>query len=81
MPSCVREYSTAIAFDAVTRLATSPVDSRLRRVLVSMRCENPSEVATQLPVPARPFFKREQNLRCPSADEDGGRLSIPASSS
>jgi hypothetical protein len=39
VPSCVREYSTAIAFDAVTRLATSPVDSRLRRVLVSMRCE------------------------------------------
>jgi hypothetical protein len=39
VPSCVREYSTAIAFDAVTRLATSHVNSRLRRVLVSMRCE------------------------------------------
>ena len=80
MPSCVREYSTAIAFDAVTRLATSPVDSRLRRVLVSMRCETLPRWRRNS-VPARPFFKREQNLRCPSADEDGGRLSIPASSS
>ena len=38
-PSCVNEYSTATAFDPVTRLAINPVDSRLRRVLVSMRWE------------------------------------------
>jgi hypothetical protein len=39
LPSCVKEYSTAMAFDLVTRLAINPVDSRLRRVLVSIRCE------------------------------------------
>jgi len=38
-PSRVNEYSTAIAFDFVTRLSINPVDSRLRRVLVSIRCE------------------------------------------
>jgi len=38
-PSCVKEYSTAMAFDLVTRLAINPVDSRLRRVLVSIRWE------------------------------------------
>jgi hypothetical protein len=39
LPSLVKEYSTAMAFDLVTCLATNPVDSRLRRLLVSMRCE------------------------------------------
>jgi hypothetical protein len=39
LPSCVKEYSTAMAFDLVTRLAINPVDSRLRRVLVSIRWE------------------------------------------
>jgi len=39
LPIWVKEYSTAMAFDLVSRLAISPVDSRLRRVLVSMRCE------------------------------------------
>jgi hypothetical protein len=32
-PSWVKEYSTAMAFDFVTRLAINPVDSRLPRVL------------------------------------------------
>jgi hypothetical protein len=37
LPSLVKEYSTATVFDLVTRLATNPLDSRLRSVLVSMR--------------------------------------------
>ena len=40
-PSPVKEYSTAMVFDLVTRLLISPVDSRLRKVLVSMRWETP----------------------------------------
>jgi hypothetical protein len=39
LPIFVKEYSTAIAFDLVTRRPISPVYSRLRRVLVSMRWE------------------------------------------
>ena len=39
LPSSVNEYSTATAFDCVTCLAIKPADSRLRRVLVSIRCE------------------------------------------
>ena len=39
LPSWVKEYSTAMAFDVVTRLAINPVDSSLRRVLVSIRWE------------------------------------------
>jgi hypothetical protein len=38
-PSLVNEYSTAMALHCVTRLAIKPADSRLRRVLVSMRCD------------------------------------------
>jgi hypothetical protein len=41
LPSLVNEYSTAMDFDLVTRLAINPVDSRLRRFLVSIRCETP----------------------------------------
>jgi hypothetical protein len=40
-PIGVREYSTAGDFDTVTHLATNPVDSRLRSVLVRIRCEMP----------------------------------------
>jgi hypothetical protein len=39
IPRCVNEYSTAMAFDFVTRRAIKPADSRLRSVLVSIRCE------------------------------------------
>ena len=39
LPILVNEYSTAMDFDLVTRLAINPVDSRLRRVLVSIRWE------------------------------------------
>ena len=39
LPSLVSEYSTVMAFDFVTRLPIKPADSRLRRVLVSMRCD------------------------------------------
>jgi hypothetical protein len=39
LPRLVNEYSTVMAFDCVTRLAIKPADSRLRRVLVSMRCD------------------------------------------
>jgi hypothetical protein len=34
-PRSVKEYSTAMAFDLVTRLAIKPADSRLRSVLVA----------------------------------------------
>src|SRR5215469_293045 len=36
-PSLVKEYSTAMDFDFVTRLAINPADSRSRRFFVSMR--------------------------------------------
>ena len=39
LPSLLNEYSTAMRFDPVARLTTKPVDSRLRRVLVSIRCD------------------------------------------
>jgi hypothetical protein len=39
LPSFVREYSTAMDLDRVTRLSINPVDSRLRSVLVSILCE------------------------------------------
>jgi hypothetical protein len=39
LPSLLKEYSTEMGFDLVMRLAINPVDSRLRRVLVSMRWE------------------------------------------
>src|SRR5215469_4559270 len=42
LPTGVREYSTATDFDVVTRLATNPADSKLRSVLVRIRCETPS---------------------------------------
>jgi hypothetical protein len=47
--SLLSEYSTAMGFELVTRLAIRPVDSRLRRVV--------SEVAAQFPVPVRPLLK------------------------
>lgn len=49
LPSFVKEYSTAVVFDVVTRLATNPVDSRLRSVLVSMRCETNSRLRRNSP--------------------------------
>jgi hypothetical protein len=39
LPHFLNEYSTAIGFDLVTHLRIKPVDSRLRRVLVSIRCD------------------------------------------
>jgi hypothetical protein len=39
LPSFVKEYSKALALDLVERRVINPLDSRLRRVLVSMRCE------------------------------------------
>lgn len=39
LPTGVKEYSTARTFVLDTRLAINPVDSRLRRVFVSMRRE------------------------------------------
>jgi hypothetical protein len=38
-PSLVNEYSNALALDLVACRAINPVDSRLRRVLVSILCE------------------------------------------
>jgi hypothetical protein len=40
-PGCVNEYSTARRFEMVALLAINPEDSRLRRVLVRIRCETP----------------------------------------
>jgi hypothetical protein len=37
LSSGVKEYSTALVFVLVTRLVINPVDSRLRRALVSIR--------------------------------------------
>ena len=39
LPSLVNEYSKALALDLAARRVINPVDSRLRKVLVSMRCE------------------------------------------
>ena len=39
LPSLVNEYSKALALDLVARRVINPVDSRLRRVLVSIRLE------------------------------------------
>lgn len=41
LPGWVKEYSTAIGLEVVTCLAIKPEDSRLRKVLVSIRCETP----------------------------------------
>jgi hypothetical protein len=70
LPSLVSEYSKALALDLVARRVINPVDSRLRRVLVSMRRETFPTFAAQLPVPVGPFFQREEDLRRPSADKD-----------
>jgi hypothetical protein len=37
---------------------------------------NVSNVAAQLPVPVRPFFQREEDLRRPSADKDRAAASL-----
>src|SRR5438552_4122073 len=52
LPSWVKEYSTAMAFDPVTRRAISPAVSRLRRVLVSIRWET------------LPMLRRNSPCRC-----------------
>jgi len=39
LPSLVNEYSKALALDLVARRVINPVDSRFRKVLVSMRRE------------------------------------------
>jgi len=41
-PGWVNEYSTR-GFELVALLAINPEDSRLRRVLVSIRCETPDK--------------------------------------
>jgi len=70
LPSRVKEYSTAMAFDVVTRLAINPVDSRLRRVLVSIRWETLPTWRRNLPVSIRPLFQRKQNLGRAPADKN-----------
>jgi hypothetical protein len=39
LPSLLNEYSNALALDLAARRVINPLDSRLRRVLVSMRWE------------------------------------------
>jgi len=41
IPGGVKEYSTARGFELVALQELNPEDSRLRRVLVSIRCETP----------------------------------------
>jgi hypothetical protein len=81
LPSLLSEYSAAMGFNFVTRLSTNPVDSRLRRVLVSIRWETLPNLAAQFPVPMSPLLKREQDAGRPSADENrSGHILIPAPS-
>ena len=49
LPIAVKEYSTAMDLDLVTRLATNPADSRLRSVLVRIRCETLSSCRSSSP--------------------------------
>jgi hypothetical protein len=71
--SLLNEYSTAMGFDLVTRLTTKPVDSRSRRVLVSICLRHLSDVTAQLPMLMRRLLKRKQDLGRPSADKDRDR--------
>ena len=70
-PSGVSEYSTASAFDRVTRRAINPVDSRLRSVRVSMRCETLPRRRRSCPC-RYGLSERKQNFRCPPPYEDWG---------
>jgi hypothetical protein len=49
LPSLVNEYSKALALDLVARRVINPVDSRLRRVLVSMCWETFSALRRNSP--------------------------------
>ena len=69
LPSLFKEYSTAMGFVLLMRLAINPVDSRSRRVLVNMRWET-FPIAAQVARSMMPFFYREQNLRRPSANKN-----------
>jgi hypothetical protein len=59
-PSLLNEYSTAIGFDLITRLTIKPVDSRLRRVLVSIRCETPPTWRRSSPCRLGPSFSENK---------------------
>src|SRR5215831_3294041 len=50
LPIAVKEYSTATDRDLVTRLAINPADSRLRSVLVRIRCETLSSCRSSSPL-------------------------------
>ena len=56
LPSWVKEYSTAMAFDLITRLAINPVDSEIAKSSGKHPLGDASEVAAQLPLPIRPLF-------------------------
>src|SRR5215471_8370684 len=60
-PIGVKEYSTAMEFALVTRLAINPADSRLRSVLVRMRCETPSSCRRSSPW-RKGFFCRQDKI-------------------
>src|SRR6516162_5542244 len=60
LPIGVRQYSTAMGFDVVTCLATNPVRSRLRRVLVRMRCETPSSCRSSSPLRYGFFWRQDK---------------------
>src|SRR6516162_6735154 len=59
-PIDVKEYSTAMDFDLVTRLATKPADSRLRSVRVRMCCETPSSCRSSSPWRCVPFCRQDK---------------------
>ena len=77
LPSLLNEYSTAMGLDLITCLTTKPVDSRFRRVLVSIRCEMFPQMTAQFPVAMSPLLKRKQDLGRPSGDKNRGRLFRP----
>jgi hypothetical protein len=68
-PGWVNEYSTARGFAVVALLAINPEDSRLRRVLVSIRCRPPGDGGAT-PRVDKAFLEAKQNRWCPPADED-----------
>ena len=70
-PGLIKEYSTAMDFDLVTRLAINPADSRLRTFFVSMRWDTLPRRRRNWPWRWGPV-KGGQDLDGPLADENRG---------
>ncbi len=61
-PKWVKEYSTATAFDLVTRFATNPADFEIAQSSGPHPLGHPSEKPPQLSMSIGLLFKRTQNL-------------------